>query len=83
MYVDRMRPGCVRALGAWPPHPRNGLDTTPFPNPNEENPGKTEVYLGSSVGVGLTSGAAVEETDYRQTPTSPAARWLKLEKRRG
>ena len=44
---------------------------------------KTEVPLGSCVGVGLTSGTAVEETDYRQTPTSPAARWLKLEKRRG
>ena len=35
-----------------------------------------EVRLGSCVGVGLTSGTAVEETDYRQTPTSPAARWL-------
>ena len=34
------------------------------------------------VGVGLTSGTAVKETDYWQTPTSPAARWLKLEKRR-
>ena len=37
---------------------------------------KMEVRLGSCVGVGLTSGTAVEETDYRQTPTSPAARWL-------
>ena len=44
---------------------------------------KTEVRLGSCVGVGLTSGTVVEETDYRQNPTSPAARWLKLEKRRG
>ena len=43
----------------------------------------TEVRLGSCVGVGLTSGTAVEETDYQQTPTSPATRWLKLEKRRG
>ena len=32
--------------------------------------------MGSCVGVCLTSGTAVEETDYRQTPTSPAARWL-------
>ena len=45
-----------------------------------QNLGKTEVRLGSCVGVGLTSGTVVEETDYRQTPTSPATRWLKLEK---
>ena len=32
--------------------------------------------MGSCVAVGLTSGTAVKETDYRQTPTSPAARWL-------
>ena len=38
---------------------------------------KTEVRLGSCVGVGLTSGTAVEETDYRQTPTPPTARWLR------
>ena len=37
---------------------------------------KRRSVLGSCVGVGLTSGTAVEETDYRQTPTSPAARWL-------
>ena len=54
----------------------NGPDTTPLPYPNGQNPGETEVRLGSCVGVGLTSGTAVEETDYRQTPTSPAARWL-------
>ena len=54
----------------------SGLDTTPLPYPNGQNPGKPEVRLGSCVGVGLTSGTAVEETDYRQTPTSPAARWL-------
>ena len=70
------RPGCGRAFGARPPHPRNGPDTTPLPYPNGQNPGKTEVRLGSCVGVGLTSGTAVEETDYRQTPTLPAARWL-------
>ena len=69
-------PGCVHAFGAQPPHPRNGPDTTPLPYPNGQNPGKMEVHLGSCVGVGLTSGTAVEETDYRQTPTSPTARWL-------
>ena len=77
------RAGCVRAFSARPPHPRNGPDTTPLPNPNGQNPGKTEVRLGSCVGVGLTSGTAVKETDYRQTPTSSVARWLKLEKRWG
>ena len=35
----------------------------------------TSIYS-QSVGVGLISGTAVEETDYRRTPTSPAARWL-------
>ena len=71
------RPGCGRAFGARPPHPRNGPDTTPLPYPNGQNPGKTEVRLGSCVGVGLTSGTAVEQTDYRQTPTPPTARWLR------
>ena len=51
-------------------------EEAPRPYPNGQNPGKTEVRLGSCVGVGLTSGTAVKETDYRQTPTSPAARWL-------
>ena len=63
----------VSVLGARPPHLRNGPDMTPLPYPNGQNPGKKEVCLGSCVGVGLTSGTAVEETDYRQTPTS---RWL-------
>src|SRR3989337_2254472 len=44
------RPGCVRALGARPPHPRNGTDTTPLPYPNGQNPSKTDVRLGSCVG---------------------------------
>ena len=72
MYAAGMHP----RLGARPPHPRNGPDTTPLPYPNGQNPGKTEVRSGSCVGVGLTSGTAVEETDYRQTLTSPAALWL-------
>ena len=50
---------------------------TPLPYPNGQNPGKTEVRLGSCVGVGLTSGTVVEETDYRQTPTPPIGRWLR------
>ena len=52
----------------WPGH-----DPIALP---KRTPGKTEVRLGSCIGVGLISGTAVEETDYRQTPTSPAARWL-------
>ena len=60
----------------WAHDHRNGTDTTPWPCPNGQNLGKSDVRLGSCVGVGLTSGTAVEETDYRQTPTSPAARWL-------
>ena len=53
----------------WPGHDPNAL-------PKRTESGKTEVRLGSCVGVGLTSGTAVEETDYRQIPTSPAARRL-------
>ena len=41
------------------------------------SPCKMEVHLGSCVGVGLTSGTAVKETDYRQTPTSPVARRMR------
>ena len=47
------RPGCVRAFGARPPHPRNGPDTTPLPYPNRQNPDKTNVRLGSSGEVDL------------------------------
>ena len=36
--------------------------------------------FGSCIGVGLTSGSAVKETNYRQTPTSPAVRWLRNDK---
>ena len=69
MYAAGMRPRVRRTATAsekWPGH-------DPIALPNGQNPGKTEVRLGSCVGVGLTSGTAVEETDYRQTPTSPAA----------
>ena len=68
MYAAGMRPRVRRTATAS----RNGPDTTPLPYPNGQNPGKMEVCLGSCIGVGLTSGTAVEETDYRQTPTSPA-----------
>ena len=79
MYAAGVRPRVWRTATAfekWPGH-------DPITLPNGQNPGKTEVRLGSCVGVHLTSGTAVKETDYRQTPTSPAMRWLKLEKRRG
>ena len=72
MYAAGMRLHVGRtgtAFEKWPRH-----DPTAYPN--GQNLGKTEVRLGSCVGVGLTSGTAVEETDYRQTPTSPTARWL-------
>ena len=51
--------GCSRALGARPPHPRTGPDMTPLPNPNRQNPGKTDVCLGSRGGVGLMYGAII------------------------
>ena len=79
MYAAGMHPRVRRMATAS----EKWADTTPLPYPNGQNTGKTEVRLGSCVGVGLTSGTAVEETDYWQTPTSPTARWLKLEKRRG
>ena len=61
MYAAGMRPHVRRTATAsekWPGH-----DPTPLPYPNGQNPGKTEVHLGSCVGVGLTSGTAVESRD--------------------
>ena len=68
MYAGGMRPRVRRTATAsekWPGH-------DPIALPKRTESGKTEFRLGSCVGVGLTSGTAVEETDYRQTPTSPA-----------
>ena len=45
--------GCDRALGARPPHPRTGPDTTPSPYPKGQNPAKPDIRLGSRGGVGL------------------------------
>ena len=41
--------------------------------------GPTRRSSGNACGVAfsLTSGTAVEQTDYRQTPTLPTARWLR------
>ena len=71
MYAAmRLRIGrTATASEKWPGH-------DPIALPKQTESRKTEVRLGSCVGVGLTGGTAVEETDYRQTPTSPAARWL-------
>ena len=49
--------GCGHALGARPPHPRTGTDTTPNPYPNGQKQDKTDVRLGSRGGVGLTAAA--------------------------
>ena len=68
-YAVGMRPRVWRTATAsvkW-----SGHDPVALPKWTES--GKTEVCLGSCVGVGLTSGTAVEETDYRQTSTSPVA----------
>ena len=80
MYADGMRP-CVgrtpTASKKWPGH-------DPIALPKRTKSGQNgRPFGGSCIGVGLTSGTAVKETDYRQTPTSPSARWMKLEKRRG
>ena len=53
--------GCGCALGARPPHPRTGPDTTPNPYPNGQNPDKTDVRLGSRSGVGLIKHASSQE----------------------
>src|SRR3954468_16926731 len=43
--------------------------------------GPARCLSGNACGVAfsLTSGTAVEQTDYRQTPTPPTARWLRKE----
>ena len=72
MYAAGMHPRVQRTATAsekWPGH-------DPIALPKRIESRKTEVRLGSCVGVGLTSGTVVEETDYRQTPTSPSARLL-------
>ena len=53
MHADGMWLGCVRALGARPPHSKTRPDTTPNPSPNGQNPDKADVRLGSRGGVGL------------------------------
>ena len=77
------RPGCVRAFGARPPHPRNGPDTTPLPYPNRQNLGKTEVHLGSCVGVGLTNGPQLRNRLSANPHIASRAMAELLEKRRG
>src|SRR3954468_21635527 len=56
--------GCGRALGARPPHPRTGPNTTPNPYPKGQKPDKTDVRLGSRGGVGLRAANLILETLY-------------------
>ena len=49
--------GCGRAVGARPPHPMTGPDTTPNPYPNGQKPDKTDIRLGLRAGVGLMQSA--------------------------
>ena len=68
MYAAGMHPRVGRTATAsekWPGH-------DPIALPKRTESGKNGIRLGSRVGVGLTSGTVVEETDYRQTPTLPA-----------
>ena len=61
MYAAGMRLRVGRMATAsekWPRHDSIAL-------PKQTESGKMEVRLGSCIGVGLTSGTAVEETDYR------------------
>ena len=50
-------------------------------HPHTVGPARRSRGNACCVAFSLTSGTAVEQTDYRQTPTLPTARWLrKLER---
>ena len=51
-------------------------------HPHTVGPARRSSGNACSVAFSLTSGTAVEQTDYRQTPTPPTARWLRKEDRR-
>ena len=46
-------------------------------HPHTVGPARRSSGNACGVAFSLTSGTAVEETDYRQTPTPPTARWLR------
>ena len=46
-------------------------------HPHTVGPARRSSGNACSVAFSLTSGTAVEQTDYRQTPTPPTARWLR------
>ena len=45
--------------------------------PHTVGPARRSSRNACSVAFSLTSGTVVEQTDYRQTPTPPTARWLR------
>ena len=72
LYVVRMHQRVRRMATAsekWPGH-------DPIALPKRTKSRQTNIHLGSCTGIGLTSGTAVEETDYRQSPTSPVMQLL-------
>ena len=79
MYAAGMRP----RVGHTATASKKWLRHDPIALPKRTESGKTKVHLGSCVGVGLTSGTAVEQTDYRQTPHLARRAMAELEKRRG
>ena len=46
-------------------------------HPHTVGPARRSSRNACGVAFSLTSGTAVEQTDYRQTPTPPTARWLR------
>ena len=46
-------------------------------HPHTVGPARRSSGNACGVAFSLTSGTAVEQTDYRQTPTPPTARWLR------
>ena len=62
------RPGCVRALGARPPRPRNGPDTTPLPYPNRQNLGKRRSVWGRALELALQVGPQLRKPTIGKPP---------------
>ena len=46
-------------------------------HPHRVGPARLSSGNACGVAFSLTSGTAVEQTDYQQTPTPPTARWLR------
>src|SRR5215216_6595335 len=76
------QPGCVRALGARPPHPRNGLDTTPLPTQTDRIQAKRRSVWGRALELALQMGPQLRKPTIGKPPPRPPRDGLVRETRR-